>query len=118
MALEVGVSFYLLISVGNFHCESPRVNKGVTHNVLFRSLYDSGTACIPLVKAVNASGRIDQLLLAGEKRVTLGADFYMQLFAHRRTRHKRMTACTANFYFVVFRMYLWFHNLTSLAVYI
>ena len=86
-------------------------------NTLFRGLNDSGAACITLVKAVNASGRIDQFLLAGEKRVTLGANFYMQLFAHRRTRHKRMAACTGNFNFVVIRMYLWFHNLTSLAVY-
>ncbi len=78
-------------------------------NTLFRSL-NGGTTCVTLVKAVNAAGRIDQFLLAGEKRMTLGADLYMQLFAHRRTRLERMSTCTRDIDLCVIRMYLWFHN--------
>lgn len=77
--LEVGVSFVELISVSNC-CQ------------LFSSL--SGTAGVPFVKAVNASGRIDQFLLAGEKRMTRGANFDVQIVAHRRACLKCAAAGT------------------------
>ena len=39
----------------------------------------SRTASVTLVKAVNTSGRIDEFLFTGEKRVASGAYFYMQI---------------------------------------
>ncbi len=83
---------------------------------LFRGL-SCHAAGVALVKAVNASGRIDQFLFAGEKRMALGADFYMQLLAHRRPGLETIAAGTRDCDLVIIRMYLWFHNLTSFAVY-
>lgn len=77
----------------------------------------SGTTCITLVKAVNASRRIDQLLLAGEERMARRANFYVQFLGHRRTRLKNAAAGTRNCKLGVIWMYFLFHNVTSFAVY-
>jgi hypothetical protein len=77
----------------------------------------SGTASVTLVKAVNASGRIDQLLLAGKERVAGRANFYVKFFAHGRTRLKAAAAGTCDRDLVVIRMYILFHDLFLFAVY-
>src|SRR5687767_7450537 len=75
---------------------------------LFRRLYD-GTASVTPVEAVNASGRIDKLLLTGKKRMALGTDFDVQLFTHRRAGLKGMTARASDVNFLIIRMYFLFH---------
>ncbi len=77
-------------------------------NLLFSGL--SGTASVTLVKAVNASGRIDQFLLAGKERMASRTNFDMKVVLHRRASLKRAAAGTDHGNFVVDRMYFWFHN--------
>ena len=77
--------------------------------VLFCGL--SGTASVPLVKAVNASGRIDQLLLARKERVACRANFYVKFLTHGRACLKNAAAGTRNCDLVVIRVYICFHNL-------
>ena len=38
-----------------------------------------GLLAVTLVKAVNAAGRVNELLLAGKERVALGADFDVEV---------------------------------------
>ena len=71
-----------------------------------------GTASVTLVKAVNASGRIDQLLLAGKERVAGRTNFYMQVVFHRRPCLKCAAAGANDRYFAVVWMYFWFHNIS------
>ena len=71
-----------------------------------------GTASITLVKAVNASGRIDQFLLAGKERVACRTNFYMQVVFHSRPGLKSAAAGTDDGYFTVVWMYFWFHNIS------
>jgi len=47
---------------------------------LFRCF--GGTASITLVKAVNAAGSVNELLLTGEKRVTSRTNFDVEILAH------------------------------------
>jgi hypothetical protein len=63
-------------------------------------------ACLRVFAAetLNAAGRVHQLLLAGEKRVAAGADFYVDVAFMRRTSHKRVAACALHAYLVVVRM--------------
>ena len=77
----------------------------------------SGAAGITLVKAVNASFRIDQLLLASKERMACRANFYVKFLAHGRTRLKNAAAGTRNRKLGVIWMYFLFHNVTSFAVY-
>lgn len=91
-----------------------RVRKKV-HRVFKSFGYFSRAAAagITLVKAVNASGGINQFLFSGKKRVTFRTNFNLQVFAHCRARLKTMSARTGNGNFVVFRMYFWFHYFIS-----
>ena len=66
-----------------------------------------------LLEAVNASAGIDQLLLAGEEGVALGANFDLQLTLHR-TRLKRLTAHATDDGLAIFGMDLFFHALSPL----
>jgi len=77
---------------------------------LFRCL--GGSAGVALVKAVNASGRIDQFLLAGEERVACRTNFYMQVVFHSRPCLKSAAAGANDGYFAVVWMYFWFHNVS------
>ena len=77
----------------------------------------SDTACITLVKSVNAPGRIDQLLLAGKERMACRTNFYVKFLGHRRTCLKNAAAGTRNCKLGVIWMYFLFHNVTSFAVY-
>lgn len=64
---------------------------------------------IALVKAIDAAGRIDQLLLAGEKRMTRRANFNVQVALFGRARLKALAAGASNGYLVIIGMNLWFH---------
>ena len=77
----------------------------------------NGTTGITLVKAVNASSRIDQLLLAGKERMACRANFYVKFLTHGRACLKNAAAGTRNCDLVVIWMYFLFHNVTSFAVY-
>jgi hypothetical protein len=66
---------------------------------------------IPLVKAINATGRIHQFLLASEKRVALRADFHVKLVLARRARREYVAARTLYPDFVVVRVNYLFHLL-------
>src|ERR1700722_2877034 len=64
-----------------------------------------------LGEALDAAGRIQQLLLAREKRMAIGANFDTQEFAlHRRSRGERVPAGAVHGYWVVVRMNVRFHG--------
>ena len=79
---------------------------------LLRSL--CSTAGVTLVKAVNASGGVNELLFTRKERVTLGTNFDMELFTHRRAGLERMTARAGDVDLLIFRMYFLFHCSTVL----
>jgi len=65
---------------------------------------------IPLVKAVDASRGIDELLLAGEKRMARRANFNVQVAILGGTSLKALAARAGNRDFLILRMYFWFHD--------
>lgn len=68
------------------------------------------------VKAVNATGGINQFLFSGKKRMTFGADFDAQIAA-RRASLKRITARASDGDFFIFRMYFRFHLFNGLLLF-
>src|SRR5574342_887506 len=79
-------------------------------------LRDSRLFRIPLLEAVDAAGRVDELLLAGEEGVATRAYVDPELFL-RRAGLPRRTARAVNVDLLVLRMNLWFHEVTSSRVY-
>lgn len=73
-------------------------------------------ALITTVKAVNATGGINQFLFSGKKRMTFRADFDAQIAA-RRTGFKIIPARASDGYFFIFRMYFRFHLFNGLLVF-
>jgi hypothetical protein len=63
---------------------------------------------IPLLEALDAAGRVHQLLLSGEERMALAADLETQLFL-RRSSGKRLAARAVDEDFVVFRVQILLH---------
>ena len=66
---------------------------------------------ITLVKAIDASCRIDQLLFARKERVTSGTDFDVQITFASRARLERFAASAGDCNFNVFGVNSWFHLL-------
>lgn len=56
--------------------------------------FGCGTTLIALVESIDASGRIDELLLARKERMTVRTNFHMKVFAQRRTRFERVSTGT------------------------
>ena len=54
-----------------------------------RGFFRAGLLGVALLEAVDAAGRVDQLLLAGEERMALRADLDAQLFLGRAGRPRR-----------------------------
>jgi hypothetical protein len=65
-----------------------------SYNWLINNLFRS--SLITLVKAVNATGRVNEFLFSGKKRVTFRADFDVQIVFHRRTGLERISAGADN----------------------
>ena len=63
---------------------------------------------VALLKSVNASAAVNQLLTAGIEGMALGADFNLEL-ALNGTALEGLTACAANDAFAVGRMDVLFH---------
>jgi hypothetical protein len=63
---------------------------------------------IPLIEAIHAPARINQLLLARKERVAFGADFNLQVFA-RRTSGKRFAAGARDRTRMILGMYAFLH---------
>ena len=66
-----------------------------------------------LLEAIYAPACIHQLLLAGEERVTLGADFYLELLLGG-TRLKRLTAYATDGCLAILGMDFLFHAISPL----
>jgi hypothetical protein len=97
------------LSVGGIyahHCESLRLSNG----------HLTSAHIIAFVKAVNASGGVNQLLLAGKKRVALRANFHLQVGFAGRAGLKRMAASAMDIDFDVIGMYFSFHSFSPLAL--
>lgn len=71
-------------------------------------------ASIAFVKAVNATGGVNQFLFSGKKRVTFRANFDVQIIAHRRACLKTVTARAGNGDVLIIRMYFRFHLFNGL----
>src|SRR5262249_61379165 len=69
---------------------------------------------VALREALDASGGVDQLLLAGEERVALGADLEAQLLA-RGARDELLAARAAHRHFLVLGMDSLFHLVLPLT---
>ena len=82
---------------------------------LFSSL-GAWTSTVALVEAVNASRSVNQLLLAGEKRVASGADFNVQVAFFGGACLKSFAAGAGNGYLGISWMYLWFHCSLTLTI--
>ena len=70
---------------------------------------------VALIEAIDASGRVHELLLASKKWVASRANFHMQVAFFGRTSLKRFPASAGNRDFAVCGMNFWFHcslNLT------
>jgi len=63
-----------------------------------------------LTEALDASGGIDDLLLAGIERMAFGADFYVQRLAAGRAGLEFVAATARDFDFGVVRVYRFFHD--------
>jgi len=66
------------------------------------------------IESIHASGRINQLLLAGKERMAGGTDFHMQLAFTRRSRLESLAARAGHGYFAILRMNSGFHFLLTL----
>src|ERR1044072_646878 len=80
-----------------------------------RSCFRRGFLAVALIEAIDASGRVHQLLFAGEKWMGSRANFHMQVAFFGRTSLKRFPAGAGNCDFAVCWMNFWFHcslNLT------
>ena len=66
-------------------------------------------SAITLVEAVDASGRVNEFLLAGEERMASRTDFDLKVFLAGRARLKRLAASTVYRNFFVFGMNSLFH---------
>lgn len=64
---------------------------------------------VAFLKFLNPSGGINQFLLSGEKWMAGRTDFHNHLFIYR-TQLNRIATTTNGSDFVVFRMYVAFHN--------
>ena len=62
-----------------------------------------------LLKAFDASGRIDEFLLACKEWMAHRADFRMD-FLDGAARFKRVPAAAANLHDIIFRMNIFFHK--------
>jgi hypothetical protein len=67
------------------------------------------------VKAIDAPCRVDQLLLAREKRMASRADFHVQIALFGRTGLEALTARAGHCDLVVLGMNSWFHYSQFLA---
>lgn len=76
--------------------------------MLIKELLFTGVA---FVETVNATGGVNQFLFAREKRMTLRADFDMQLVLHRRACREMISARADDVDFLVVRMNFSFHFL-------
>jgi hypothetical protein len=74
--------------------------------------FGSGFPAVTLVKAVNASRGIDQLLLTRKEWMASRTDFDVQVTFASRARLKRLAARAGDGYFDVFWMNSWFHLIT------
>ena len=75
----------------------------------FRWCFRRLLLAIAPVKAVNASRRVDQFLLAGKERMARRADLHVQVLFSRRAGLESVSTRTGNSDFVIFRMNSWFH---------
>ena len=64
---------------------------------------------VALVEPINASGGVDQLLLAREERVAGRTNFYVQIAFFGRTRFKGLATRAGDCHFLVRWMNLWLH---------
>ena len=75
-----------------------------------------GLLTITPVKAIDAAGRINQLLLARKKRMAGRANLNMEIALARRTRLKSLAAGAGNSYFFIFGVNSGFHILSHLLI--
>jgi hypothetical protein len=68
-----------------------------------------GRLAIATIESIDAPSGINQLLLAGEKRMASGTNFYVQIALFGRTRLKIFATGTSNGDLVIFRMNSRFH---------
>jgi hypothetical protein len=68
-----------------------------------------GFHSVPSVEFLDTASGVDDLLLAGVKRMAGGTDFDVQRFLHRRLRFERIAARAGDFNFVVIGMDVGFH---------
>ena len=78
---------------------------------LFRSgsVFGCGFLAVPFVKAIHASGGIDQLLFSGKERMAGRTDFDVQVALFGGAGLERLAAGAGNGYLNVFRVNSWFH---------
>jgi hypothetical protein len=69
------------------------------------------------VKSIYSSTGINQLLSAGVERVTLGTDFYFDIFLCA-SRFNNLSASAPNSRLLIFRMDSYFHNVHLFLVYV
>ena len=80
-------------------------------SLLRRSRHRSRFLAIATIESIYSSGGVNQLLLAGEKWVTGGANLDVQIIFPRRAGLKSFATCAANGYFFIFGVDSWFHLL-------
>ena len=97
-----------MVRAGRSRCRLDQPDTG-------RSLWEDRAEALLILKffvffsePFDAAGRIDQLLLAGKKRVTFGADFHAYVL-FRRTHLNRVAAGTLDGGFRIIRMDAGFH---------
>jgi len=69
---------------------------------------------IATIESINAPCRINQLLLAGKKRMAGRTNFHVQIVFARGTSLKGLAASAGNCNFLIFRMNSGFHFLITL----
>jgi len=74
--------------------------------------FSGGFLAVALVEAIDASGGIDQLLLAGKERVASGTNFNVQVTFFGGASLERLAARAGDGNINVFWVYSWFHMLT------
>jgi hypothetical protein len=82
-------------------------------NILRKNLRDGGSRFlrVALIVPLDSTRRVNQLLLAREKRMTVRANFQFQI-ADRRARFERVAANACDDGFLVLRMDACFHFLS------
>ncbi len=84
-------------------------DRNLSYFLSWRRVLDGRLFAVAFVEPIDASRRIHQFLLAGEKRMTSGTDFNVQIALFGGASLKSFPTGAGDCNLVICRMNFWFH---------